>query len=454
MATADPTATAPVAFTGPTGTISTWAQVKINLFWFANNFHWIALISVVIPAQVAVYFGNADKTKNLALVLVGGTLAAFLVNPLTGSISDYLRTRLGRRRPFMIAGTILNVLVLVAFAFTGQTFLTTPLTTPSILAMALLFLGLQISNNFANAPWSAIIADQVPAKQRGSASGWYGLMTLLGTIGGFLVAGSIVSYGSGQVVNQAFLSGFAREIFVFYLVLAAVQAFFVVLTVITVRETLPEQIYPFTWGDFLRRFRIETRKYPDFTWVLLTRVLVLSGIWAINNFLEYYFADVLHRPDASGDLSRAFFPIVFGASIVTTLIGGALSDRYGRKLLVYISGAMMTITCLIFIFAQSFEGALIAAGFFGLGYGAYTSVDWALATDVLPSAERYGKDMGIWSAAGIIPQVIGILMGGIIISSLRQPGINPNLGYSALFGVVVVLFALGTYLVTRIKGAR
>src|SRR6185437_13307454 len=89
-------------------------------------------------------------------------------------------------------------------------------------------------------------------------------------------------------------------------------------------------------------------------------------------------------------------------------------DRVGRKRLVYIAGAMMTVVALIFIFLQNFPAALVAALFFGLGYGAYTSVDWALATDVLPPTDEAGKNMGIWTAAGIIPQVIGVLLGGLL----------------------------------------
>jgi len=439
--------------------LSQWDQVKINIFWFANNFHWIALISVVIPAQVAVYFGPENKTTSLPLVLVGGTLVAFVVNPLTGSLSDYMRSRLGRRRPFMIAGTVVNVLALITFAFVGQSFVTTPLSTASIGKMALIFLVLQLSNNFANAPWSAIIADKVPQAQRGSASGWFGVMTLLGTIFGFLFAGLLVHYGNGAI-TPAFRANFDHQIFIFYLALAAVQAIFVIITVLTVQETQPAQPLTFTWNDFFRRFRLETKRYPDFTWVLLTRVMIMTGIWSVNNFMLYYFTDVLKDSNATNDIGLYFFPIVLTTSLITTFVGGTLSDKHGRKIMVYLSGAMMTVTCLLFIFAallstsSAFAATLIAAGFFGLGYGAYTSVDWALATDVLPAADQYGKDMGIWSAAGIIPQVIGVLLGGVIISELHRPGIDPRLGYSVLFGVVVILFGLGTVLVRQVKGVR
>ena len=95
---------------------------------------------------------------------------------------------------------------------------------------------------------------------------------------------------------------------------------------------------------------------------------------------------------------------------------------------------------------------VLAVAIFGLGWGAYPSVDWALATDVLPPTDEYGKDMGIWTAAGILPQVIGIVLGGAILSAL-QP-LPHHQGSSVLFAVVVAFFALGTVFVYQGKGAK
>src|SRR5256885_1637838 len=59
-------------------------------------------------------------------------------------------------------------------------------------AFALLFLLLQFSNNLANSPWSAIIADKVQTRQRGLASGLNSLCNLLGTAIGAIVAGAML----------------------------------------------------------------------------------------------------------------------------------------------------------------------------------------------------------------------------------------------------------------------
>src|SRR5436189_6032076 len=97
--------------------VSLFEQININMFWIANNFHWQALLAIVIPSMVVKFLDPAQKDINLALVVIWGTLVAVAVNPLVGAISDYATFRMGRRRPFLIIGTIANVIVLVLFAF-------------------------------------------------------------------------------------------------------------------------------------------------------------------------------------------------------------------------------------------------------------------------------------------------------------------------------------------------
>ena len=67
--------------------VSLFDQININVFWIANNFHWQALLAIVIPSMVVKYLGNANKDINLTLVIIWGTLIAVVVNPLVGSIS-------------------------------------------------------------------------------------------------------------------------------------------------------------------------------------------------------------------------------------------------------------------------------------------------------------------------------------------------------------------------------
>src|SRR5579884_2704191 len=166
----------------PTRRVSIFEQININVFWIANNFHWQALLAIVIPSMVVKFLGEANKDINLAMVVAWGTVVAVVVNPLVGAISDYATFRMGRRRPF-------KIIVLVLFAYSPSWFSSTAL----LIDFIILFLLLQFTNNVANSPWSAIIADNVPPNQRGITAGFNGLFTLLGTALGSVVAGIIVN---------------------------------------------------------------------------------------------------------------------------------------------------------------------------------------------------------------------------------------------------------------------
>jgi len=171
---------------------------------------------------------------------------------------------------------------------------------------------------------------------------------------------------AGHIVNKHDpLPIYKNEIIQIFLLIALVQTLTVAYTVLTVKETpLPPQKRPvFRVGLFLRQLFFRPSRYPDLSWVLLARLLVMMGIWGIFYFLQYYADDVLN---VVGEQFLAIFqPLLLLAALPTSLLAGWFSDRWGRKGLVYISGAMMTVVCVLFIFWQTTTGSLIAAVFFG-----------------------------------------------------------------------------------------
>jgi MFS family permease len=436
----------------PKRPVSLIDQMNLNAFWIANNFHWQALLAIVIPSMVVKFLGNADKDINLALVVIWGTIVAIIVNPLVGALSDYATFRMGRRRPFLIIGTLFNVIPLIIFAFAPSWFSSTAL----LITFSILFLFLQLTNNFANAPWGAIIADNVPPNQRGLTSGFAGLFTLLGTVLGAIVAGLIVNKNDTLPIYR-------HEIVQIFLLVAVVQIIFVIYTVLTVKETPLPITAKFELRPAIKRFLFHPADYPDLSWVLLARLLIMLGIWMVFYFLQYYFDDVLGGPGVKTILFGSAFsgekfngtlfqPVLLLAALPTSMIAGWMSDHYGRKRFVYLSGAVMSIVCLIFIIAPSQGLILLGAAFFGISYGAYSSVDWALTCDVLPPTDEAGKFLGIWTAMGIIPQAIGIVLGALILQALR--GLPSHLGYKVLFVSTILFFALGTVIIKGVKGVK
>jgi MFS family permease len=434
--------------------LSLFDQVNLNAFYIANNFHWQALQAVVIPSMVAHFLDPRFKAINLSTVVTMGTLVAFIVNPLVGAVSDHAKYRMGRRRPYLIIGTIFNIIVLLVFAFSPSWFPSSAL----LVTFMLLFILLQLTNNIAGSPWSAIIADKVPQYQRGLSSGFNGLFTLLGTAVGSIVAGVLLG---GDLPEPLYRSAVVQ----IFLLIAIIQIVFVIYTVLTVKETQlpPEQHTTFSLSAFIKKFAFKPSSYPDLSWVLLARFLVMMGIWSVFYFLVYYFKDVLggngvktiilNTPFTGEQFNGVLFqPVLLVAALPTSLIIGWASDHWGRKWPVYLSGAMMTVSCLIFILFQNQYIALIAGAFFGIAYGAYSSVDWALTTDVLPPTDEAGKFMGIWSAIGILPQVTATALSGVVLQ-LLQPFPN-HLNYTILFVLTIIYIGLGTIVIRQVKGVK
>src|SRR5918995_1608790 len=119
----------------------------------------------------------------LAIIMLAGAVAPIIIQPTVGVISDYTVTRWGRRKPYIVVGTLLDVVFLAGIALNND-----------FVAMVAFYFLLQVSSNFAQGPFQGYVPDLVPAKQVGTASGLMGLMLTLGTIVGVGIAtlGSIL----------------------------------------------------------------------------------------------------------------------------------------------------------------------------------------------------------------------------------------------------------------------
>jgi MFS family permease len=206
--------------------------------------------------------------------------------------------------------------------------------------------------------------------------------------------------------------------------------------------------------EFLRSFYLDPRKHRNFYWVLITRAMVTMGVFSVYNFFQYFLADVigLANPAQQGSIllgTAALVSLPFG------FLAGRLSDRWGRKRTVMLSGSIMAITSIIYAFTAfraSWTWAIVLAIAFGIGSCAYQTVDWALAIDVLPSMANAGKDMGIWHVALVLPTVIAPAISGVVLQELKP--ISLLMGYTVVFLMSAFWFSVGTVLVKQIRGVR
>jgi MFS family permease len=426
----------------PERRLTTFHQAALSFYWFGNGVHWAAILVFLLPHQAFLIGGDERKGTTAGIILLFTALISMVVAPFFGAISDRIRTPFGRRRPWLVVGALVNALGLIALAFI-------PATPENFTLFIVAFMWIAFWNNVATAPYSALIPDVVPPPQRGSASGWFGIMSVLGNAVGGIIGAQFNTIGTESI----------------YFILAAVLIWGMLGTVLFTREPEPpKEIPPFRLGEFLRGL-IDPLKNLNFRWVFITRFLVTMGQYTIQTFILFYFTDVIHDfrlfgADIVKDAATAAFyftvTLLLGA-LLSTLIAGALSDKYGRKIMMYISGGLQALVAAVLIFTSDFNVAVIMGVVFGIGYGAYQSVDWALASDVLPSMDDYAKDMGVWHIAFTAPQIIATPLAGFLLDNFQILGKAngaPTLGYTVIFSLTALYFFLGTVFVRRIKGVR
>jgi MFS family permease len=443
----------------PVKRMSRLEQFNLSFYWFSANVLWGAVLSVLVQSQVLHMVPDEIKGRAVGVAVGLGSLTGLILPPFMGAWSDRVRFKMGRRRPFMLIGTAVNLLGLVGLAYFP--FLSTnPLLgfTVAFWLFVLAYLVTNAASNFATAPFSALMPDVVPQDQRGAASGWLGVMTILGQGVGIVAAGKIIS-------NSVPLAQYQSQIFTVYALIGIVLVIGVLITVFGTKERpLVGEPKPFRWGEFWASL-VTPFQSPDFAWVVFTRLLVMMGILTINNNLEFYMKDVVKDYSVFGvtvattetDAVSNVLLLLLVFAVIGSIAGGQLSDKHGRKRLVYLSGGVMSIVALGLIVTHQYLASLFIGALFGIGYGAYTSVDWALATDVLPNMDDAAKDMGIWHVALTLPQLLAVPVAGVLLDFGQQAGKArglPNLGYSFIFTTAIVYFVLGTVFVSRVKKAR
>ena len=415
--------------------LSVLDQLKLSAYWLAINLHWGALLLIVIPKQAEIISPKHSAGTN-AVILGIGAIVALIVPLIAGILSDRSMSHWGRRRPFIAFGAVVNLLGLAAMFVAGEQH--------NLIFYILGYLLVQFGNNTAGAAYSGIIPDLVPPAQHGQASGYMATMTQAGTILG--------AVGGGLLIQRGFFGPA-------YAVIALVMLVFTLQTLVNVREMPliipPPPLTPATFWQSL----VSPLQNRNFAWVLVTRALVNLGMWCVQPFIQNYLRDVVHVKNYV-EMAGNLLAIILISATITGLIGGHISDRIGRKKVVYVANTLIACCSIAFVFSHSLLYTFIVAAIYGLGYGAYVSVDWALACDALPNPEDAGKDMGIWHISMVLPQTFAPAMAGYVLEHVGTThvvnGVSqyPVVGYQAAFGLGAFFLLLGIIFLHNVRERR
>lgn len=479
-----------------------YEHLSINSFWLGLNIATGTITPLLLPYLVVQFMPVEYKNTYLATLRVIGLAVAMLVQPLAGMFSDRSTARMGRRKPFILASALLNVIFLVVIGL-SPSFRTSGLNGffqanfGVTAAYAVLLAGivlLQFSSNIGQGAVQGLIPDVVPAGQRGRSSGIKSVLELLPV---FLVLfiGPLVDKGLIWPVVGIMMGGFIlttlptlfwvretpqtippREALTEPILrLVALTAIFVGVTraaiwlvqqagvlVTNQGAALPTQIllvglaglaamagsiflgvYFGAWVGIGK----EAREQVPFIWWVINRLLFLAAVGSIQGFAQYFLRDVLNIPRAA-TMTTVLLAVVALFLMPSAIFGGALADRMGHRRLVFYSGLVAAFGTLILIFAANIPMVIVAGCIIGLATGTFMATNWALGTHLVPAKDA-GRYLGISNLAGAGAGIVGSGIGGPLADFFNH--LRPGLGYLVLFGIYAGLFVISSLTLRKVK---
>ena len=414
------------------GEFGRFDYVKITIYGFALSALWNSLHSIVFPLRLLDMVPEAEKNTRLGLLTFAGLLLAMIVQPIAGAISDRSGFRWGRRRPYLLIGSLLGILLLPGIGLFH-----------SYIVLFIIYCLLQMSTNTAQGPYQAFIPDLVPQDRKGLASGVKSLLEIIGGIAFVRLIGHFMgNYAPGE--NALWL-------WLVLAVLAIVLLGATLATLITVKEAPGHAsgIQLPVWKMLVCSFRINIGTDRNFIIFLVSRLLIFMAMATIQAFALFYLRDVLGMTNPA--TATADLLIAAGVGMLLAVYpAGRLSDIIGRRPLVISSGLLGASGILVIFWASSYSVVIIGGAIIGVATGAFMSSNWALATDLVPGGEE-ARYLGLANVATAGGAALSRLIGPVIDFSNRY---SAGLGYQIMLGACFAYFIVGSLLLLLIKDRR
>jgi MFS family permease len=379
------------------------------------------MLTVMMPALFTLPYkvgllAPDDKVAVLGIVASIGAVVGLVAGPVAGVLSDRTRTRIGRRKPWLIGG----VLVLAVGS-------TVAALSPSIGMLILGWIVVSLGGAGVAAGIAPIQAERVPEAQRGLLSAIAGVATQFAGVLGYTIGGSL----TGNVLLLWVLPVIVLAVFGTVWMLA-----------------IPEPLIELPWTSLASTFRslvFNPRKYPDFSLVWLGKLLMQITLSFLSTYQLYFLLD---RLGFTAEEAGANLALVGGIGILVTMsfavVSGMLSDRLRRRKVFIFLSVVLSVTGMgLMAFADGF-GLFFAAVMCILGSaGMFGSVDVAMAADLVPQRDQAGRWMTTYGMAATLAAALAPVLGAGLLAINSSDATN----YTMLF-LAGAAIALGTGVTT------
>mmetsp|Transcript_2388 Transcript_2388/g.4608 ORF Transcript_2388/g.4608 Transcript_2388/m.4608 type:complete len:414 (-) Transcript_2388:1480-2721(-) len=404
------------------------------------------MFMLVLPQACKELFPGSQAVGLASLLAVAG--ATQLVSPAVGILSDRCTLRLGRRRPFILIGTLVSLvcigllwretsddptdlLLLPGSPIPDNVGSNAPFE-PSANVYFLAFGVLNLALNTCFAAYSGLIPDFVSSEQLGEASGVMAVMNALGSLLGVWLIG--------------FMLVEPYKLYMFVLSVCCFLTLFIKEEQHIHSEGLNFQVIGAAYFQSLDD--------PNFFWVWISRLLYYTGI-SVQVFLQYFVRDMIHLGSSSARVQTAMVTItMLGCAAVVAVPFGRLSDKIGRLPLVYLSSGLMALTYMGWALSSEMWQILAWGALFGLANGCFISVEFAIGCDVLPNRDDAAQSLGVWGIAAFLGSTLGPVISGPVLLYMGEttdPNKYSRQGYVSILVIGAFLVLLSSLAIRKVE---
>lgn len=380
-------------------------------------------------------------------------LTGMIVQPIIGHYSDRTWNRLGRRKPYFLIGTLICCVALLLLPNSGAFFIGK--TALFIGAMFLMLMDASI--NVAMEPFRALVADNLPDKQRTLGFSIQTFLIGLGAVAGswlpYILAnffGVSASAPAGQVADNVIWS--------FYIG-AVVFLGAIMVTILFSREYPPAE-YEAIHGkadhssaglmEIFADFKRMPRTMKQLGLVQFFSWFALFSMWVFTTPAIAQHIFKLPVSDTSSDTFReagAWVGIIFGVyngiSAIYALMLPSIAARFGRKKTHAFSLIAGGLGLISMYFAPNKEFLLISMIGVGLAWASILAMPYAILAGSIPSG-KMGVYMGIFNFFITFPQIVNGVFGGPVVKAIYN---NQAIYAIVLAGIFMIVAAISTFYV-------
>ena len=361
--------------------------------------------------------------EHLSWFWIVAPLTGMIVQPIVGHYSDNTWCKLGRRRPFFLAGAIITAIALILMPNAGlfAKFM------PAVFVGAGFLMIMDASINVTMEPFRALVADMLPAKQ---ATVGFAVQTFLIGIGA--VVGSWLPYvllnwfGIGADLSE---SGVPLNLVYSFYIAAAILLITIIWTVTNTKEYSPEELAEFNGESVVNerpRFSEMFRDVANMPRIMKQLGLVqffswiaLFGMWVYTT--PAVAQQIFNETDPNTELFQTagdWVGILFGVynfvAMLFALFLIPISNKLGRKTTHAIALTIGAISLISIGFITNKNLLILPMVGVGIAWASILAMPYAMLAPNLPQ-NKMGVYMGIFNFFITIPQIVNALFSGLIL---------------------------------------